>query len=425
MRHRARQENRGAQRAITALLLAQILVHLGVTIPFLVNMPFWDDFVFLENPSAGHYLQRNNEHLIVFPKVLAAATEVVFGHIDLRVLGVLSSALLVLAALMLAGINQSSASGSKSLMPVFALLILLSPRNWENTLWPLAGLQNHGLVVFSCLSIWFAPSRGWVGSIVCLFALALAFATSAAALPLALVVASARVFARGEGDRQFGVDSVFSVGVLVILVVWGVIGGGVGGGSFSQLVDRPGQCVVRFMVVIGSFLHLPSTQGSATAANLIAFLAGSLLGASVVRGLVTAYRQKWSAADWLALFLLLSAAAVACGRAELGIRQAASSRYSILSLALLVIVVNNAWGRWALHPRRRVALGCILLVWLPLSWIDGVPRAIDHRDSLLISLDEWRTRRVGLLHGDHMDQCRSIMVRATEAGRFRPSGTWW
>ncbi len=299
---------------------------------------------------------------------LAALVQAHLGGLDFRALMVFGSALLVLAGSLLVFTVDRDA---RPLFAAIAAALLLSPANYEGTLWATGALQHFGVVGYGfaalyCLS---RPGVGWpIGAGV-------------------LAVAAACTSAGGL--------MVFPAGVLLLCVmrrwraglVWAVGGAALFGLYFVGYEAPPYQASLGTylrdpLVALRFFFLAVGSLGIEPSVALPLGIGLCLFWLWVIgSGQVKSLPPLWMA--W-AVFLLLSLAAITWGRAGFGDRGALLSRYRVYSeLGLLFSLVALVWQlRPPLRIRSLWVALAMSLVWFVASWryeLPGVERTFISR----------------------------------------------
>ncbi|TMG87535.1 MAG: hypothetical protein E6H78_00955 [Betaproteobacteria bacterium] len=282
------------------------------------------------------------------------------GSIDFRILVYVGSALLLLAGgLLISAVDRDA----RPLFTGIAAAFLLSPDNYEASLWTTGALEHFGLVGYAFASL-YCLSRPGVGWQIGAGVLALAAAGTSAS---GLMLVPAGGLLLGLMRRWRGA------------LVWTLCGAALFAVYFIGYEAPP------YQGSLGTYLRDPLVP----ARFLFMAVGGFGIYPSVALGFGVALSTYWVwmtasgrirslppiVVAWVA-FLLLSFAAIAWGRASFGDRGALVSRYRVysellvlLSLAALFWQLPRAYGMrllWAVLP--------LSLLWALAGWRHELPQ---------------------------------------------------
>jgi hypothetical protein len=411
----ARSKEKAHFASPTGVAIALLLVALpaalfyGSLFRHLVNLPYWDDYeavldflnraVQAKSAADKFWLflaGQHNEYKIFLVHGLAWAQVGLLGHVNFAQLCVLGdSAVLVLALMLWSMFLPDQKDLTKRLtffVPVSWLLFQME--YWETLNWAMASLQNLWVIVFSLGAIrWLLrPARTAFACAMVLYALAVAASANGfLVLPVGLLIlAKQRQLARAGG-----LLAATGVCIAAYAYRYNLMSSQVqpGGSVFSELRNLRPDFLIAFVgnagvmasepvilalrrLLPGLSIPFEGNKGTllsepaihvATCLALGTFLL-VLFGWLVWRG----YVSRNPAVSSCVLFLLLTAAGVACLRSGFGLGESLSSRYSIYGVLLLIL----AWTAVAeeflqrsegLHNNRLCTAMAVLTIILALA----------------------------------------------------------
>ncbi len=408
------RERQGISRS-AILIVIPIALYYALVFTYSVNVPFWDDFELLRaRPTEGvsilQWLGRpNNEHRIVLTNLAAKVLGRIEGHLDFRHLSVIGNLLLVPCVALLFGVFSRMRAAPLLFVPVAALMF--SAHSWENMIWPTASIQSYGVLVFAFSSLQQFFSGGPRGVGLSLVLAACGAFTSASGLlifPVLALWAGTRVLdshpGRERRSRFVALGTILFVAVAVGVLFRQGHTRPPHASMLAKVLEDPLAAAVRVPIVIGSFINVQRLVGSTPLANWIALVSGVTVLAFFVKLIRRGLIRRDPLLFHLACFLVLSACAIAAGRATHGYGQAMSSRYVIVS-ASMVSALYLAWLGMAdldavIGRRVRRAGLMLAFTYLSLSTVESVPKLAERRDALTGGMQRWVETGTGLLHHD-------------------------
>lgn len=383
-----------------------------------VDIPFSDDYdnvlgfanAWVQTDDAGlrgrMLLAQHNEHRLLVNRLATLAVMDLHGRIDFRLLILAGNIGLLVFCLALWWICRRSGFGLVAMAP--AALLVFQPQYFECTTWAMASISNF----------WVLASTGI--SIACLQA------ERTRLFPPAVMAAAAASFCQGNGLLAFaaGAFLLWRQGRRRHLAAWLVAA------ALTALLYFAGyQAPANQPSLTGALQHplaaleyLVTLVGGALAIRGLAFSAGIVLFALLAGLLVLKAWRSQPALFALLLFLHGTALLTAAGRFPLGLRQAVSSRYqlvSILIIALTCLLLQAAWPWPRLrHPAFAALLALSMGFSLLLHQSMRGPMG-EHRRYLEEGIGQWRQNGVGLAYPDGA-RADAILRESIRLGVYRP-----
>jgi hypothetical protein len=334
-----------------------------------VNIPVLDDYDalldFLNQLVSTHGFAakvscflgtQHNEYKLFFGNGIAWLQLALFGHIDFAVLSVIGDGFILLLAVLLWKMFLPGCKNSGLRLTLFIPVtwLLFQLQYWDTLDWPMAGLQNIPILIFSLAAIYFLVKEtrtAFLGAVV-LFVFA--------------------VCASGNGLI------LFPVGLLILLLkrrywriaIWIVVAAG----CIAAYAYRYNVMVSQTRAhhsVLSTFHPLSPAYvlafiGSAAGipVPLLSILLGALLSGFFFAMARRGYIRRNLLVSCCVLFLFLTAFGVAGLRSDFGLAQALNSRYTIYSALFLIfawfaIVGEFLEGREAPLLRNSLFLGAV------------------------------------------------------------------
>jgi hypothetical protein len=333
-----------------ALALLAAVAYLLAAGRLAVNFPYWDDyFAVLDSlnkiRSADTVVEKtalvfsgHNEHRVAWLRAVVLGCWTVQGQVDFRTLIWLGNAGLVsLAAILVAGARRSVRWPSLlALIP----LVLLSPIQGKQMIWPMAAVSNYWVLAFAAAALLLLSGGtrttfGW-----------------------ACLAAVAATFTSGQGLLCF------PAGAVMLLMerrwrpalIWLTLMGLSAEAYFYQFSPLPPQrslealwlAVQYFPVAVGGAVSevicqvlapvWPNLRWEAALVPTIRAAAGLGLVGLIAWLWAGRYYRRNSFVSAFLLYLLLLFAVAALSRSGLGLQHAAISHYRVISASLAVLV---------------------------------------------------------------------------------------
>ncbi len=352
--------------ALCLVLLPAILFY-AILIKTSFNLPLLDDYHALLQPAnhlrtmsglrrdLSYYLaMQHNEYKLWLDTGAAWLQESVLGHLNFRVLSLAGDSFVLGLGMLLWRLFSARD------MKFTERLLWFAPASWlvfqlsyaETLNWPMAGLQNIPVVVFSLIGLMLLMRTGWGPFTLAVFCLVGAVAASGNGLlviPVGLLALALQ--------RRYAQLACWLVAAAVL----------VSGYAYhfnvlsSQTAERRSILVTLRHFSPMYTLAMMGSEGTRHGAVIL----GLLLFALNIYLLWTGYFRTHPAIGYCTLFLLLTAVGVGGIRSEFGIAQAVSSRYHMYCMLLLVF----AWFAWVdrmltygrEEQSRRVLIGALIV----------------------------------------------------------------
>ena len=341
-----------------AIAAALVFAYAATLRRYAINFPWADDFTQLLNvpfnvahaPTLEEKLAQifglAVEHRIATLRLAALAQAQFLGGLDFRGLMYVGSALLAIPAVLLVSMVRREA---QPLFAAIAAALLLSPANFEASLWATGALQHFGAVGYAFAALYCLRRVGWARQVgAAVFALA-ALSTSAGGLMLL----PAAVLLLGL-MRRWGAALGWTIGGATVFAVY-FIGYEAPAyqASLTTYLSDPIVPLRFFLLALGTLGFVPSIA-VALGVALVAFWTGLSLTRRVET--LPPVIVAWAA------FLVLTFAAITWGRAGFGDQGALLSRYRVYGE--LLVLTSLAASFFQLPPGRAMRL---LWIALPLS----------------------------------------------------------
>lgn len=362
-----------------------IAVSIGLLYRYAVNFPHADDFSQLLivpreylNMSTlwdrvVYIFSLSVEHRIATLRLAALAQVKLFGALDFVLLIAWGWVLLTCATAL---VVWSSNKPMRPLLATTAVALLYSPVNYEAQYWATGALQHFGVIGFSFGAIHCLQRNRPIAS---LASLALSLAASFTSANGLMVFPAAVVVLWTSGRRR---DAVIWSGLMTLLFASYFAGKDPSGTQITMLgaMIEPLRLAQFFLMTLGSLAIKPQPAMFAGAA-LIGTWAWLLVR---YRGLIPPTLLGWFA------FLVLSAAAMAVGRANFGTDGALISRYRVYSEMAVLVTLATVANQISICRARLLlwATAPLSVIWFAGSLLSNID-AITHASLLQqVRLDE-------------------------------------
>jgi hypothetical protein len=327
-----------ARGSAYALMFVAFLIGLSYVRAFGVNVFWRDDWArspilseyFSGTLTAADFWELNNEHRIVFPRLVMLGLGLLTqGNVvaDMYVIQVL---LLAILTIFIVAFRQQFHSGPAIWLMVPMAFLVFSLRQYENMLW---GFQiGFVMVVVAALATFLALSRIRNERYAWMFGSAIVAATVAAFSSLHGLL----VWPVGLG--QLLIAPLTKRLKIILMTLWATLGAGEWLVYFLDWVKPEAHPAVGF-----SWRYLTAAIGGAVSGDeTVALAAGVLISALTAAAvLLTALKRQWREHSfWQATiaFVLATLAMITAGRSGFGTAQALVSRYATVSIPLLVAI---------------------------------------------------------------------------------------
>lgn len=315
------------------LLAVPFIVSWGLLWAGAVNIPHADDYdVFLRSmnrPQVERWrdlLGFHNEHRLAVPRLVAEAQLMLTGRVSFRGLAAIGHLGLSSLLLPLWWIFRRRNLSRIFFLPV-PYLLLLGPY-WENMIWATGGLQNHLVLPLSVTSLWLFSRPGLCPRSMAYLVAGLAVITSGHGLFVWPVLAVWDLVEWLQGRRR-------AIGWWVTSLCTALVFGAYFQG-YSRPAYHPGLSDVLadlpraagyFLAFLGSYLRPMALAMAAGTITLLLWIC-----------LTLARLSRPTPACYIGLYVVLNGLAATVSRSPFGISQALSSRYTTVSMLLLIVV---------------------------------------------------------------------------------------
>jgi hypothetical protein len=412
-------ESQRARIAWGLASLAPALLLLGVTAGLWVDAPLPDDVdaildVANRSAAAGGLWERAQlllephvDHRIVATRAAAALQLALCGSLDLRALAALGAAALLSLGWLLPRLRADPSAGAlAAAAPVCWLLF--QPQAFDALISPTMGANL--LVLPVAAGVLLALRGGSAGG----FALAAGLSLLAQfSQGNGVLVLPAALLALWLADRRRAALAWLGVSAVCALLY-------VAGTTTSRAaplplaLSHPLDGVAYALAFLGSALGLGSVPASVAAGASVLVFVGLRIACGDPR------RSPWL---WGALaFALLSVAANALGRAELGVDYAVSQpRYRLYSALVLALCHLVAFERWGARPARVYAAPALLasIGFCALSYAHAMPEARALSTSAARGLARFAVTGAWVAH-PRPAHARDVLAKSRALGIFAP-----
>lgn len=354
-------------------------VHFLYIQMYSVNVPFWDEWELFSNGALGPnfslkwILTPHNEHIHSFTKIIFWLSYKL-DNLNLIHLVYLNYIFYLIMVLLVYLVFRNPFREHKGLL--LGTVLLFASRNaHENLGWPWE-IHYHLVLIFSLSSIVLNSlvKNSWVRAIGTGLLPGLSIFNLSLGVPIAFVVFTFSLYQnlqknREESIRNRWVLSLSSISIfLMLFLFWRTILGELP----ENILTMPWEMNYwkYFLTLVGRAfgfeeLGLVQTVGAIVVGTLgwgfILYLM------KLMRGDLRAPEPRWQA---IALSILLALAAVAVGRAHMGLEQALASRYSEIAMLLLpcfwlalIEVMRTHWPKANRRLILRLSYGVVFLAF--------------------------------------------------------------
>lgn len=339
---------------IPVISLIQFIQQQGVNVP---RGDDWEVTHFLAKIAAGtvsfaDFFTQHNEHRLIFPRLIFAAFAFTTNwNVQYEMYFSVGLALLSFGVIGWIAYRQNKKFDVRLFLAnLFTSIVLFSLIQWENWLW---GFQISWFLTNLCLigcvfifasdirSLWLKVGLGATSCLIASFSLAQGLMVWLAVIPSLLTLP--------KPDRR--VQQLWKIGLVwtvLFLICWVIYFNGYEKPSHHPdpffFLKEPHQALLYFFTLVGGTL-----SHEAEYAYVFGFLAFANFVVFAVVFAIDYFRQPptqfvQTAAPWLSigLFTVLFATITTIGRAGFGVAQAQSSRYTTVSI-LIVIALIQLW----------------------------------------------------------------------------------
>jgi hypothetical protein len=366
---------------VVAVCIALFLIHYSFIWRYGVNVPFWDEWETLnaDNLAKDLSLQwlfaQHNEHRIVPTKLL------VWLYYQINSWNVFSGLLINFLIygsflVLLVRFAKKNVPEIDSWIVCSFIFFLLSPINWENHIWSFQSPFLFWLLFyFASIHLLFAKAQDYrhlIGGVACsvmaIYSFSAGLASSAAALLMFSALKIVRAYdASSSLDHKRELIQLMTVVVLTAtaLALWFV---GYEKPALALALPHTATFWSHFVNILSSGFGLQSTA-------FIPGLVCLLIVVVPIIGELWVKKLRVPPSSWAvygaAFGVLAALAAIAIGRADFGVEQAKSSRYTLLGMTLIPLSVL-AWAIF-LSGRARLKSCVIASLWVFffLSFLDN------------------------------------------------------
>lgn len=316
------------------------------------NIPIADDFDavldfmarFNESSSLSDKIAliflQHNEHRIALTRLTVLANYWLFNNINFKTLIMIGNIGLIgiLIVIFLSYNKRDSESNNKRNLLWFipVVFILFEPQYFGAIFFAMGTIQNFYVLLFAFLSLYFLPREGTKYFVI------------------AAVFAAMSTFTSGNGIMCFfaGMLALFLQKRYKLLIIWssiillnafvylhGYVQPADHPSMFRTLLNQPGTVAQYFIVLLGNIVYIPHIMDNFDSFSTILYLPmvmGSLLLLFFVYLTINKYYIKNTVIYSFIVFILLSEMLAAAGRSSLGVFNALTTRYIVMSVLLVI-----------------------------------------------------------------------------------------
>ncbi|KMP12688.1 hypothetical protein UR09_00395 [Candidatus Nitromaritima sp. SCGC AAA799-A02] len=415
------QENHDNLRPFwLTLTLLPIVVYYLAAWQYTLNIPFWDDYDFLEDTlkiqESNRFsdqivitLGQEGEHRTAFLRIIFLTSVLLRGDIDFTLLAFLGNMALLGLLWFLLKLLPKSPWKLLSSLPI--VLLLFQFQNWNNMIWTAAVLQHFTILYFAGGAFYWIVKRSRGNFISALFHASIACFTHGSGLAVSFLCALYLFGAKRTRDAWVWLGW----GVLIFSIYFYDYKISSQGSTFWVLLQSPGLLAARFFSFLGSILAFKQ------------FSLSIVLGVAVFSYFIFLTQKKYYSKNpclyFFMTFILLSALAVAVFRSDLGVSQALTYRYKIYSAVLWIMVYLSfleLCGGEKILSYKTMAMFIFLTVTIyALSILDAKPKIEFQRDMMVYRLNHWALNNNSLFFHDQT-AANGILSSAIERGIYHP-----
>ena len=336
--------------AIPVLATFLFIYNFGVNVPYMDSFILVDLFhkIYFKTVTFQDFWMHHNEHRILIPRFMIAALAFLTNW-NVKVQQYFTLGLTAISALGLCWLGQQQTHSQKSgrnwlhFANLLTVILLFSWVQYENWLWgfQLAWFWITTCLVMTLVSLWNPPQRSqldWGYLLGLVFALLSSFSTAHGLI--IWIVTYPLVWLRSRTAKNpileraiWGV--VFVTSVLIYASDYNDPPGLI---DRTYVLKNPGEAILFFFIVLGR--SLASQPSFANLVGAIIFILSILIILTFLRDA----KNQENLAPWLALllFALIFAGLTSFGRTILGINMALASRYTTVTILILVALVQIA-----------------------------------------------------------------------------------
>jgi hypothetical protein len=374
---------------LPAVVAFGILYRQKISVPYqddyLAILAFADDYQHLHGFTEkilSVATAQTNDYKLGFLHFIVALQLELTGYLNFGVLVTVGNCLLLVIAYLLWRVYRSDGSDLNQQLLEFipVSLLFFSLVYWESLNWAMAGIQNLSVIMFSLLAIYFLNFRG----------------TKSPPFGALLLACGSAILAAFSSANGF---LLAAVGLLLLLRRNALVGAGVWCAGFVLPLAAYRYHYVPFSVSVnimhkgsygGKIAYFFGFLGCAIQQRWVAGVLGLLILAVLLLAMHFGFERTHPAPFYFSLWILLTAALVAC------LRQGIASRYSIYSLLLLIscywFLVQYLPTRSAAFSRKRIRTVSIVLagVLCLTSDIVAYGHLKQRRDMVISGLENYR-----------------------------------
>jgi len=394
-----------------ALVVAPLLIMLILLIRYSVNVPFWDQWEYVDLVHRLHtggltlydFWKQHNEHRLFFPRIVTLVLAKLTGYnVRFEVMGnfAIATGTFVLLSLF---IRQTFARVRIKVMALMAASawLIFSPIQWINWIWGFQLAFFMG-VFFVILTIWLLTHQN--NQKYFIWALATAtIATYSLGNGLTIWFAGLVLLLLQKVDRQKLARWVV-IGLSVMATYLYKFQRSPDSPHFITLLKEPVAIIKYVLTYLGRNVALTPTGARYTGAFLL-----GLLGISLY--VIYRHQKLTSVLPWLAVitYVLVTACLAAASRLEFGVNHAMVYSYttiSVLFIVSLLVLMTYACG---LLIAKRSLKGMVLYQHLLVSFVFGLV-------AYPLALSAWNNYFMGMHmltdQGRHMQKIQHCVYTA-------------
>jgi hypothetical protein len=366
------------------------VVYFFCIFQYAVNIPFWDDFDLLWETilivQADTFLQKidilfsqHNEHRMAFPRLVLQFIYFIFGEVDFKATQVVGNTPMLLMGILFFKLLPPSPKKLVLFIPI--TLLLYDLQNWKNMTWTIGVLSNYFVLCFAGYSLFFIKEKSNF-KLFAAFSLAV-FATYTQGSGIGVLLIGFLYFIFFKKRRK---SIIWFTGSLIILVCYFL--------SYEKppyhpsILDsilHPGRLLVYFFSLTGSVVSF----GNHTVSFIIG-LAFLLYFLELTR---RKYYLKNVPVYLFMTYIFMVTAMAAITRSPMGIEQAFSARYTIISTILLILVYISIAELFFQKENKRtfsvyITIGLALSIYAG-TFKEGFDKLSSHRESIIDGFKIW------------------------------------
>jgi hypothetical protein len=366
------------------------VVYFFCVFQYAVNIPFWDDFDLLWETilivHADTFVQKidilfsqHNEHRMAFPRLILQYIYFIFGNVDFKAAQVVGNTAMLLMGILFFKFLPPSSKKLVLFIPI--TLLLYDLQNWKNMTWTIGVLSNYFVLCFAGYSLFFIKENSNFKLFAAFSLAVLATYTQGSGIGVLLIGFLYFIFFKKKRK-----SIIWFTGSLIILFCYFL--------NYEKpsyhpsvwdSILNPGRLLAYLFSLTSSVVSF----GNHTASFIIG-LAFLLYFLELTR---RKYYLKNVPVYMFMTYIFMVAAMAALTRSPMGIEQAFSPRYTIISTILLILVYISIVELFILKENKSMFIVytaiCLSLFIYTGTFKYGINKLDSHKQNLIDGFSIW------------------------------------